>query len=428
MRQSELNLALLAPIARRTAPSVLRLDIRERQVYHLRKWMESPLDKTASRLGDGEVVKISSHLRLFRLASYADNPIIKPTDIGLTWFEREIRRFGAIFNPGAELLGSKVVLTPRCHKNYRVGTFFDQRLGRERTCLEDYTSEIWPLVSEDGVNFTRLDRTVIRGDGSEHEDFRYGIEDVRIVKRTEDYLLVGCGKVRPPFKGENADRVAVYSTTDFVEIKYHGIIECFDSRNGVPFPAPIKEKLHMLLRFHPNTHIDYLEGGPDQLLAPAKYVEDWRRVFARRKETLLLESGKADHEREKTGPGTQVIRTDVGWLVLYHAVGRIGPEVAKVYGLSEGIDRAYSVCAALLDLANPAKVVRRTRMPIYIPSAPHELWGNDQYPVDVPAVVFPVGAFVHKNTLFVYCGAGDKYVILLSSRLQTLLDYLLDLG
>jgi predicted GH43/DUF377 family glycosyl hydrolase len=388
--------------------------------------METPLDKTAARLGDGEIVKLSSHHHLFQLAAHPDNPIVRPADIGLTWFEEGTPRLGAVFNPGAGLLGDTVILTPRCHKDYRSGTFFDQRLSRERTCLEDYTSEIWPLVSEDGVNFARLGSTAIKGDGSEHEDFRYGIEDLRIVKRREDYLLVGCGKVKPPFKGENADRVAVYSTTNFTKVSYHGIIECFDSRNAVPFSVSVEDRFYMLLRFHPNTHIDCLEGGLEQLLAPANYADEWEKVYARRNETLLLEAGNSSHEREKTGPGTQVIQTDVGWLILYHAVGRIDPEIAQTYGLSEGMDRAYSVCAALLDLKNPAKVIRRTRMPVYIPSRPHELWGNEQFPVDVPAVVFPVGAIVHKDKLLVYCGAGDKYIVLLSCRLADLLEYLLN--
>jgi predicted GH43/DUF377 family glycosyl hydrolase len=126
------------------------------------------------------------------------------------------------------------------------------------------------------------------------------------------------------------------------------------------------------------------------------------------------------------GPGPQVIRTDKGWLLIYHAVGEIGDTICKAYGLTEPIERGYSVCASLLDLENPREVLCRTRYPIYIPSAPYELYGNDEYPVDVPAVVFPVGAIAYKDKLMVYAGAGDKYIVLLSCNLDSLIRYLWD--
>ena len=44
--------------------------------------------------------------------------------------------------------------------------------------------------------------------------------------------------------------------------------------------------------------------------------------------------------------------------------------------------------------------------------------------LDVPAVVFPVGAVARKGKLILYAGAGDKYIILLSCSLDGLVDYL----
>ena len=255
------------------------------------------------------------------------------------------------------------MLMPRCQQGYSEGTFIDERTGIERTCLENYVSEIWPLVSEDGVRFTRFQNPVIRGDGTDHLDFTYGIEDIRIVKQGPRYLLVGCGKLKAPFKGAGADRIAVYSTGDFVNITYHGIVEPFDSRNAIPFSEPVNGRHYMLLRFHPNIHLDLLEVGIDQLLNPSRHVEHWQRIYDRRSRNLLLEAGRYAHEKEKIGP-------------------------------------------------------------IYIPSAPYELRGNDQYPVDVPAVVFPVGALSRENKLILYAGAGDKYIILLSCNLDSLVDYL----
>lgn len=384
------------------------------------------LNRIAQQLGDGGIVLLDSGETIFKLSSFENNPIVKPQDIGLTWHEDGELKIGAVFNGGAEMFQDKVILTPRCHQGYRKGTFFDEKLGIERSCLENYISEVWPLVSENGVHFTRFHNVVIRGDGTDHQDFIYGIEDIRIIKHGRRYLLVGCGKIKPPFKGSNADRIAIYSTDDFVNITYHGMVESFNSRNAVPFPQPVNGRHYMLLRFHPSIHLDSLEAGMDQLLNPSAHKERWEEIYERRSQNLLLEAGCYPHEREKIGPSTQVIRTDIGWLLIYHAVGEIEDSICKAYGLTGKIERGYSVCAALLDLDDPRKVLCRTRNPIYIPSAPYELHGNEQYPVDVPAVVFPVGAVVQKSKLILYAGAGDKYIIHLSCNLDSLVAYLWD--
>ena len=386
--------------------------------------MESSLDPTVNKLGAGEITQTESGETIFKLDSFDNNPIVKPQDLGLTWYENGELKTGAVFNGGAEVFQDRVMLMPRCHRGYRKATFFDETLGIERHRLENYISEVWPLVSEDGVHFRRFQNVVIRGDGTDHQDFTYGIEDIRIVKCGQRYLLIGCGKTKPPFKGRNADRIAVYSTDNFVNITYHGMVGSFDTRNAVPYPETVNGRHYMLLRFHPNIHLDYLEAGVDQLLNPSRHTEDWQKIYERRNQSLLLEVGQYSHEKQKIGPGTQVIRTDKGWLLIYHAVGEIESDLCRAYGLTEKIKRGYSICAALLDLDDPRRILCRTRNPIYIPSAPYELHGNDQYPVDVPAVVFPVGAFVQRKKLIIYAGAGDKYIILLSCNVDNLVSYL----
>jgi len=375
-------------------------------------------------LGDGRVAKTESGQLIFVLDRHERNPIVKPRDIGLTWYENDELKTGAVFNGGAEYVDGRVILLPRCHRNYKKGQFFDEKLGRERDCLENYTSEVWPLTSRDGVNFSRFQNITIRGDGTEHRDFAHGIEDIRIVKYEGIYLLIGCGKIKPAFRGSNADRIAVYSTGDFVDITYQGMVEPFDSRNAVPFPAPVNGDLYTLLRFHPHIHIGLLQAGIDQLLQPAEHKDKWEGIYTHKNDNLLLEAGLFSHEREKIGPGPQLIKTERGWLVLYHAVGEIGSDITKVYGLPRKIERGYSISAAMLDLDDPRKVIRRTQRPIYIPSAAYELYGDDEYPVDVPAVVFPVGAFLLQDKLLIYAGSGDKYIILLSCGLERLVDYL----
>lgn len=373
-------------------------------------------------LGNGELIKMDSGEYIFKISSYKDNPIIKPQGVELVWEEEGNLKVGAVFNGGAEFFQDKIILMPRCHKGYKKEMFIDHRTGLERTCFGNYLSEIWVLVSEDGVNFKKFHNVVIKGDGSEHQDFTYGIEDIRIVKHGELYWLVGCGKIGPAFKAVNANRIAIYSTKDFVNITYHGIVSEFDNRNAIPFPECSGDELYMLFRFYPNIHLDTVKIG--QLQDPATYEKDWIRIENQKSKNLLFKAGDYTHESEKIGPGTQVIKTDKGWLFIYHAVGEIRSEICEIYGVEGKIDRGYSICAAILDLDNPYKVICRTRNPIYIPSAPYELYGDLQYPVDIPAVVFPVGAVVYNDRLLLYCGAGDKYIILLSCKLSKLIDYL----
>lgn len=383
------------------------------------------IDQTLKKLGNGKIVNISPGNAIFQLDSYNKNPVIKPQDLGLTWIENNKLQIGAVFNGGAEIYRDKVILMPRCHKNYKKRKFFDEKLGIERYYMEDYVSEVWALQSENGIHFEKLNDIVIKGDGSEHKDFTYGIEDIRIVKSyVDEFILVGCGKIKLPFKGTDADRIAVYVTKNFQTISYCGIVKIFDSRNAVPFPEPIDGKLFMLFRFHPNIHIDHLKAGIDQLLNPGKYDRYWKEIYERRKRNLLISAGTFKHEKEKIGPGPQLIKTKEGWLMIYHAVGEISEELCKAYGLKGRITRSYSICAALLDLNEPNRILARTRFPIYIPSHPWELEGNEQYPVDVPNVVFPVGAIVRGDKLLLYCGAGDKYEVLLSCRLSYLINYL----
>ena len=133
------------------------------------------LDSTLSKLGSGKITQIKSGETIFRLDSFEENPIVKPQDLGLIWYENGELKVGAVFNGGAEVFQDKVILMPRCHQRYRKTMFFDETMGIERHCLENYISEIWPLVSDDGIHFSRFQNVVIKGDGTHHQDFTYGV-------------------------------------------------------------------------------------------------------------------------------------------------------------------------------------------------------------------------------------------------------------
>ncbi|NOZ72359.1 MAG: glycosidase [Chloroflexi bacterium] len=109
-------------------------------------------------------------------------------------------------------------------------------------------------------------------------------------------------------------------------------------------------------------------------------------------------------EGEKIGAGPPPLKTEAGWLLIYHGVAP---------------DRSYRAGAALLDLEEPWKVIARTPQPILEPEKTYEQEG------DVPNVVFPEGIAVIADELLVFYGGADKVCCVASTPLDELINYLL---
>lgn len=334
----------------------------------------------------------------FKLLSHRKNPIVKPEELGVD----------ACFNPGAVKFKNKIILLPRIHKDYQRIIFFDRKLKIKRYKFLNYKAEIIPLISKDGLKFKRYKKGIIKG---ETRDFKYGFEDVRIIPFLDYFILIGTGKIKPPFSA-NADRIAIYTTSDFENFDYRGIVDGFDSRNAVCFFNKKRTRGWIILRIYPNIHLEELETGVDQLLFPSKYKNAWERIYLNRNKNLLLTPSES-WEKEKIGAGPPPLLTEKGWLLFYHGVGSF-----------EKIKRGYFIGAALLDKENPKRIISKTKEPIYIPSHGWEL-GFKSFKVDVPGVIFPTGLIRKGTKLYLYCGAGDKYISLLTCDLKELLNFLL---
>jgi predicted GH43/DUF377 family glycosyl hydrolase len=82
------------------------------------------------------------------------------------------------------------------------------------------------------------------------------------------------------------------------------------------------------------------------------------------------------------------IETDAGWVVLTHGVGPM---------------RVYTISALLLDLDNPAKVVKRLTSPL-LTTGPDEREGY------VPNVVYSCGGVLHDGRVWIPYGIGDARI------------------
>jgi beta-1,2-mannobiose phosphorylase / 1,2-beta-oligomannan phosphorylase len=112
-------------------------------------------------------------------------------------------------------------------------------------------------------------------------------------------------------------------------------------------------------------------------------------------------------DAKRVGAGGVPIRTDEGWLVLYH-----------------GYDERHTYCmgTALLALDDPRRVLARPREPILEPRETWEIKG------DVPNVVFGTANPVVDGTVHLYYGAADRVVGLASAPLDALLAWTIECG
>ena len=111
-----------------------------------------------------------------------------------------------------------------------------------------------------------------------------------------------------------------------------------------------------------------------------------------------------DWEIKKIGAGPPPIETEKGWILIYHGVDE---------------NDVYRAGVALLDLNEPWKVIARCEKPILEPEKDYEIEG------DVPNVVFPTGAVVIDNELYVFYGAADKVCCVATIGIDELLDLLI---
>ena len=111
-------------------------------------------------------------------------------------------------------------------------------------------------------------------------------------------------------------------------------------------------------------------------------------------------------ESEKIGLGAPPIETSEGWLLITQGVE----------DTPDGL--IYHAGAALLNLDNPLKVIGRLKEPLFSPKESWEKVGR------VNNVVFPSGAIVKNDRLYIYYGAADTYIGAKSLELKELLEEL----
>lgn len=305
---------------------------------------------------------------------YEKNPILTPSDMP---------------QPCCAVYNSGVVKTPA--GEYIMASRFEGL--DKRQC-------IWVSRSKDGINFIP-DNEPVRftysdKDKEEYEDVVYNHPghhigswyDPRINPVDGEYFITYC------VGGDYNCRIAIGKTTDFKTIEHVSFPLHILNRNAVLFPEKINGEYYMLHRPQNSSSVAsgniWIASSPD-----LKYWGNCKTIA--RPEQYW--------ENTKIGPAAPPIKTDKGWLIVYHGV----------FPHCNGVN--YGGGVMLLDLEKPWKVIGRCKDPILYVKEPYEMIGQ------VPNVIFP-GALVPESdgNAKLYYGGADYVQCVAYTNISDLID------
>lgn len=311
------------------------------------------------------------------------NPIIEPRQYP---FESK-----ATFNPSAFHAHSKTHLVYRA-----IGDDDSSVLGYAASKDGYNISERLPyFIYKRPNNFFRPDLSMSPIDYISGGGWNGGCEDPRLTLLGDTVYMLYTA-----FDGWGSVRITLTSIklNDFENKKWNWTNPVLISppgeihKNWVLFPEKIAGKYAILHSFTPKILIDYFDSL-DEL--------DGKNKFIKSNNSRPVDSSRT-WDSWFRGVGPAPIKTDLGWLVLYHAMDHKNPD-------------RYRMGALILDLKDPKKILYRSEHPIL---EPEEYYENNGYKW---GVVYSCGAVVKDGVLFVYYGGADKVIGVASIGLADLL-------
>lgn len=316
---------------------------------------------------------------MFKLKRHDKNPLVSPGEEG--WQAR------GTFN------GSPVKKDGKVHLLFRA---LSEEKDHEGERMQ--VSFIGKTESENGIDFGEKEKFIEpRNDWD-----RYGCEDPRVTKVGDKYFITYTALSTYPFRPEGI-KVGVAVSNDLESIERRDLATTFNSKAMAFFPERIKGQLAAILTVHtdrPPAKMALVQfDHEDQIWSP----DYWEKWYGRLNEKIIpfLES-----EEDHLEVGAAPVKTEEGWLLIYSYI-------KNYFSAPE-----FGVEAALLDENDPKKIIARTEDPILLPEADYETEGQ------VPGVVFPSGALLEDDRLFLYYGAADTHCCLATGSLNELLKNL----
>jgi len=289
---------------------------------------------------------------------YPENPILKRSDVPYPC--------NTVFNAGA------------CKYN-------DEYLLLLRIEDQNGHSHLTIARSEDGYNFKIEESPWIMPSSDSYFEIyeRYGVEDPRITRIGDTYYIVYTAY------GPYGPRVAIGCTRDFVGFERIALATEADNKDAVLFPEKIDGEYILIDR-----PAGLGAGGGSIWMTYSPDLIYWCKA-------RVILTPRPGWGGLKIGISTPPIKTDKGWLALYHGVR----ETAG--------GRLYRIGALLFDLAKPDVIIGHTPHFIFGPEEAYERLG------DVPNVVFPCGLILEDNgNIKMYYGAADTCIALAEANIE----------
>ncbi len=340
---------------------------------------------------------------------YKQNPILSPGDLKLSEANMVIE---GILNPGVFEFDGKIWLVIRVAERTvqkkgilsvpiynTIGKLEiinfdlkDSKLDASDNRVINYNgvdylttiSHLRLVCSDDGIEFYEPEGyPLLFGDG-EYES--YGIEDGRVTKIEDTYYLTYT------MVSANGVGVGLRTTKDWKQFEKKGMIFSPHNKDCAIFEEKINGKYYALHR-PSSTEL----GGNYMWLAESPDGIHWGN------HKCIAKTRKGKFDSKRLGAGAAPIKTEKGWLEIYH-------------GATE--ENRYCLGAILLDIQDPSIVISRSNEAIMEPIADYEkngFFGN---------VVFTNGHIVIGDTIKIYYGASDKFVCQAKFSIKEILFHL----
>lgn len=299
------------------------------------------------------------------LQRHPGNPVLSATDF--PWKMRAVYNSAAIKTPE----GRYVMLCRSNELNHR--------------------TLLWGADSPDGLNWTLRAEPFAMPDTEEWRRYASTVYyDPRITFIDGQYIvLLAC-------QNTEYTRVALFTSKDLETLRFSHYLNAPDNRNMVLFPERSADGRFMRLE-RPN--IAAAGGKGNVWLSYSPDLLHWGDA-----KEVLQTTDVWNYGISGLGPSTVPVRTEEGWLIVFHAI------------MNNCTTREYTAGAALLDLEDPSVVRHVTRYPILYPEAQYELQGLVEH------VVFPCSKIVEPDgTLKLYYGAADTVQCVAVGKLEDVL-------
>ena len=296
------------------------------------------------------------------ITRYPNNPILTRNDVPY--------EVATVHNAGVTKYKSEYLMLFRSHKHNGRSIL---GLARSKNGY-DFTVDQEPFLTP-----------ATEGDFAEYEAF--GVEDPRITLIDGEYLITYSAY------SKHGVRIALAKTRDWKTVERFALITEADYRNVVIFPEKFNGLYARLDR--PHSEISpwsmWISYSPD-----LRYWGDSQ---------LIMKPEPYHWDEMKIGPGAPPIKTDKGWLNIYHGV----------FPTMDG--SVYRLGVALHDLKDPAHIIGISDNWILQPEAPCEITGY------VHNVVFTCGAVPETDgTLKLYWGGADTVMCAGTAKIDELVD------